>query len=139
VPGGWLVAQCGGAGNLDRLHARAEALMRSPRFARWFTAWTPPWEFADAGTTASRLEAAGFDEIDTWLEDSPVTLEDAERFGDFLTTVILRDHLRYLPGAEERRAFVAELTRQAGSDEPPFLLDYVRLNIRARMARMRNG
>ena len=49
-----LVAQCGGAGNLERIHRRCDQLVRSPEFAGDFTEWTEPWEFADAGTTGAR-------------------------------------------------------------------------------------
>ena len=38
-PGGRLVAQCGGAGNLDRLYGRARTLMASPRYRDHFSGW----------------------------------------------------------------------------------------------------
>lgn len=129
--GGVLHAQCGGAGNLARLHDRAHVLMRQPPFAAHFERWTPPWEFADTETTARRLAAAGFVDIDTSLEEAPVVLPDATRYHDFLTTVIFRDHLAYLPADALRHTFIAELTRQAAADDTPFLLDYWRLNLQA--------
>jgi trans-aconitate 2-methyltransferase len=133
-PGGRLHAQCGGGPNLAHLHARGQILMRQPPFARWFEGWTPPWEFADAETAARRLAAAGFVAIGTSVEAAPVVLADAGRHHDFLTTVIFRDHLTYLPTEQLRHAFVAELSRQAAEDETPFLLDYWRLNLQAQKA-----
>lgn len=130
-PGGLLHAQCGGGPNLAVLHTRAHLLMREAPFAGFFVNWTAPWEFADADTAAQRLEAAGFVGIATSLEAAPVTLPDADRYQDFLTTVILRDHLLYLPTASLREAFVAELTRQAEVDVRGFWLDYWRLNLSA--------
>jgi trans-aconitate methyltransferase len=130
--GGRLHAQCGGCGNLARVHDRAQMLMRQPPFAEWFERWTPPWEFADAETTAQRLAEAGFADIETSVEAAPTILSDAEGYHDFLTTVIFRDHLAYLPTEARRRAFIDELTRQAAGDDTPFLLDYWRLNIHAR-------
>jgi SAM-dependent methyltransferase len=59
-PGGRLVAQCGGAGNIARLHERADRVMHDPRFAPHFTTWQTPWNFADPSTTCARLRAAGF-------------------------------------------------------------------------------
>jgi hypothetical protein len=59
------------------------------------------------------------------VEAAPTVLEDAAQYHAFLTTVIFRDHLRYLESAEARAAFVAALTRQ----------DYWRLNLRARKPR----
>jgi trans-aconitate 2-methyltransferase len=130
--GGRLHAQCGGGPNLARVHARAQALMRDEPFAPSFARWIPPWEFADAETTRRRLEDAGFVDVETSVESAPVTLPDAARHRDFLTTVILRDHLTYLPDEAQRHAFIAALTRQAAADDPPFLLDYWRLNLQAR-------
>jgi trans-aconitate 2-methyltransferase len=105
--------------------------MRQPPFAEWFERWTLPWEFADAETAARRLADAGFTDIETSLEATPVVLPDATRYHDFLTTVIFRDHLAYLPTEALRYAFIAELTRQAAGEETPFLLDYWRLNLSA--------
>jgi trans-aconitate 2-methyltransferase len=131
-PGGRLHAQCGGGPNLAHVHARDQILMRRPPFAEWFERWTPPWEFADAETAARRLAAAGFVDIATSVEAAPVVLPDAPRYRDFLTTVIFRDHLTYLPTEDLRRAFIDELTRLAAGEETPFLLDYWRLNLSAR-------
>jgi trans-aconitate 2-methyltransferase len=132
-PGGRLVAQCGGGPNIARVHGRAGALMATPPFAASFDRFTPHWHFADAETTAARLRAAGFDEIQTWLEEAPVILADAATYHDYLTTVILRGHVAYLP-EEQRHEFVAAVTAQAAHDDPPFLLDYWRLNLAARKA-----
>lgn len=131
-PGGQLVAQCGGGPNIQRVHDRAAALMKDPMFRPFFSAWSEPWEFADAETTARRLAAAGFDHVRTSLEPAPVVQPDAPAFAAFLTNVICRPHLAYLPEDEARDAFVGELTRQAAADDPAFELDYWRLNIEAR-------
>src|SRR3954462_9259228 len=45
-PGGRLVAQCGGSGNLAVRYARTARLMREPRFARYFEEWQEPTYFA---------------------------------------------------------------------------------------------
>jgi trans-aconitate 2-methyltransferase len=130
-PGGRLVAQCGGAGNLDRLHARARLLMAQRPFAPSFAGWIPPWEFADGETTAARLAAAGFERIETGLEEALTVLPDAPRYGAFLRTVVLRDHLSYIAEPDLREAFISALVRQAEDDDPPFSLDYWRLNLAA--------
>jgi trans-aconitate 2-methyltransferase len=131
-PGGRLVAQCGGAGNLARIHHRTDALMADPRFARAFANWSVPWEFADAETTARRLSDAGFEEVQTSVEWSPVVFPDAEAFRTFITNVICRPHLAYLDDADLREAFIDELTQLAARDDPSFELDYWRLNLSAR-------
>lgn len=131
-PGGRLVAQCGGGPNLQRIHDRSDALMHSTEFAPYFLSWREPWEFADADVTAHRLEAAGFIDINAWIEPSSIVQPDAETFATFLTNVILRHHLSHLPTRELQQAFVAHITALAATDIPAFELDYWRLNIDAR-------
>jgi len=131
-PGGWLCAQCGGDGNLDRLLGRVQTLIATEPYAQHFSGYSFPWEFSDAETAAARLGRAGFEEIETSLEEAPTTFPDGRRFQQFVESVILRNHLERLADRALRERFLAELTRQAASDHPPFLLDYCRLNLGAR-------
>jgi trans-aconitate 2-methyltransferase len=128
VPGGRLVAQCGGGPNLRRLLDRAAALTRQSSFARYFKGWTDPWEFADVPTTMQRLDRAGFTLIDVYLEEAPTTLPDRPSYRDFLSCVCIREHLARLP-ARQQGAFLDALADDAATDSPPFTLDYWRLNI----------
>jgi trans-aconitate 2-methyltransferase len=136
-PGGRLVAQCGGAGNLERIHERSSALMADAQFAGYFTTWKDPWEFANAETTERRLLDAGFEDVRATVETSPVVFPDAESFRTFITNVICRPHLAHLPETALREAFVGRLTEMAGGDSPPFELDYWRLNLDARRPPLR--
>jgi trans-aconitate 2-methyltransferase len=129
--GGRLEAQCGGGGNLAVLRARADALARTSRYARYFEDWTEPWYYADVETTRSRLASVGFESIDVSLDPAPVQFDGASEFGDFVATVCIRAHLARLPQAD-RTAFTNELTLQAAADDEPYTLDYWRLNISAR-------
>jgi trans-aconitate 2-methyltransferase len=131
APGGRLVAQCGGGANLGRLLERAGTLAASPARARYFHGWRGPWEFADVPTTIARLDAAGFTAIDVTLESAPVTFPDRASFREFVSCVCLRDHLTRLP-ADDRPPFLDALAVQAADDDPPFTLDYWRLNLAAR-------
>lgn len=131
-PGGRLHAQCGGAGNLDHVLGRASQIMTSPPFAPYFAGWSNGWEFADPLTTARRLEQAGFVDIVTGLEAAPVVLGSAEEYRTFLATVIFRLHLEYLPDEPVRQEFLDRLVEAGESDDPPFQLDYWRLNLSAR-------
>ena len=130
-PGGRLVAQCGGVGNLATLNARAARLMNERRFCSYFHDWVEPTNFADVESTKRRLAAAGFAEIDVWLEAAPTPFESAEAYQQFIATVCVRLQLARLP-LDERRAFLRQLTLEAAEDTPPFTLDYCRLNISAR-------
>jgi trans-aconitate 2-methyltransferase len=131
-PGGWLVAQCGGHHNLDRFLARARALMQTEPYAPYFVRTQSPWEFSDAKTATARLKAADFEKIETSLEEAPTKFPTAEDFQQFVESVILHRHLERIPAPELRGQFLAELTLQAAADDPPFLLDYWRLNLQAR-------
>ena len=133
LPGGRLVAQCGGGRNLARLLERTHALMSSARFAPYFGAWHDPWYFADEPSTVAELQSAGFDDIDVSLESAPVTLRDGEAFADFIACVCIRHHVDRLP-PNRRREFVKALSDAAAVDDPPYTLDYWRLNIFARKA-----
>jgi trans-aconitate 2-methyltransferase len=129
--GGRFVAQCGGAGNLNRLLARASDLMRAPRYEQYFRGWHDPWYFADPDVTAHRLQVAGFVQIEVSLEEAPVALGDAAAFAEFIAVVCIRHHLERLP-VERRDSFTSQLTAAFRHDTPPFVLDYQRLNIAAR-------
>jgi trans-aconitate 2-methyltransferase len=122
--GGRLVAQCGGAGNITGLRARAWEVLDRPRYAAHFAGWRDPWNYADAEPTRALLLAAGFSEARCWLQDAPV-VPDQPR--EFLRTVILGPHVQRLP-EELREPFLDDVMAHLGA---PIEVDYVRLNIDA--------
>jgi len=126
-PGGRLVAQCGGQGNVAE-HAQAIATVAArPEFASHLTQMTGMWNFAAPEETEDRLRAAGFAAARCWLEPKPVTPADPLAF---TSTVTLGPLLAQLPD-QLRRPF-AEAILEASAQ--PLTLDYVRLNIEARVA-----
>ena len=131
VPGGRLVAQCGGAGNLAELLDRSDRLKALPPYDRYFDGWRDPWLFADIPSTIERLDRAGFTAIDVSLEETPTTLPDWTTYREFLSTVCIREHLARLPDAI-RPVFLDALADLSSGDTPSFTLDYWRLNIQAR-------
>jgi hypothetical protein len=64
-----------------------------------------------------------------------VVFPDAPAFGTFITNVICRPYLACLPEGQERDRFIERVTTQAAADNPPFELDYWRLNLSARKPR----
>lgn len=130
-PGGRFIAQCGGGPNLRELLTRAHALMASPAFRASFQRWEDPWEFADVATTTARLARAGFIDIEVSLEPAPTPLETADAYREFISCVCVRHHVDRLP-SDDRPAFLDALAAAAAQDDPPFTLDYWRLNIAAR-------
>jgi len=131
-PGGWLCAQCGGAGNLDRFLPGVKALMASPAYSPFFHDFESPWEFSDASTAAARLKHAGFEAVETNLEEAPTQFSTPQEFQQFVANVILHRQLERLPTAELRESFVSAVTSKSAKDDPPLLLDYWRLNLQAR-------
>ncbi len=131
-PGGWLEAQCGGGPNLARVRERALALMSRPEFAPFFTGWQAPTHYEDEIITADRMRRAGFIEVNTWLQESPAILAHAQEYKEFLATVTLHRHVARIPDPALRERFLGELARQAAADDPPFTLDYWRLNLSGR-------
>jgi trans-aconitate 2-methyltransferase len=131
-PGAWLVAQCGGGKNIARLLARAHRLMDSEAYAKYFVGYASPWEYSDAETAALRLKNAGFEQIETSLEEAPTPFSSAPEFHQFVENVILRHHLQGIPEAAVREQFMTAFTNDFANDDPPFLIDYVRLNMKAR-------
>jgi trans-aconitate 2-methyltransferase len=133
VPGGWLEAQCGGGPNLARLRARADALAAHSKFAQYFSGFREPWLYQDAEAAASSLRGAGFRDVETSVEPALTVLDGAEQYDEYVRNIILRLHLRRLPDESLRTEFVAELAAQAATDDPPFSLDYWRLNLHGRV------
>ena len=130
VAGGRLEAQCGGGPNLARVRARAKRRAAEPRFAPLFRDWRDPWEYADEATTARRLAAAGFASVRTWLEEAPTRFAGPSEYRAFLAGVVIRPYLACLPD-DEKAAFVDPLIARASADQPPWTLDYWRLNMSA--------
>jgi trans-aconitate 2-methyltransferase len=124
-PGGQLVAQCGGKGNIDRLRRLAADVATEDPFAAAFSGWSDPWNYASPEASRDRLARAGFTDVETWLEPWPV---DPPEPREYLRTVCLGHHLEALPD-DLRDGFLDEVARRYGT---PATLDYVRLNITAR-------
>ncbi len=124
-PGGRLVAQCGGAGNIAAFRAQADVVAARDPYAPYLRGWRGPWNYASAEETAQRLTHAGFVDVDTWLQPWDVPLDDPE---PFLRAVCLHPLTERLP-EELRAAYVGDVIAQIGE---PLVLDYVRLNLDAR-------
>jgi trans-aconitate 2-methyltransferase len=116
-PGGRVVAQCGGAGNVRRFSAVVARVTGGGGIERTFE--TPE-------ATERRLADAGFTNIRCWLSDATTRFEPGDPFETFLETVCLRDHVSGLAAADRRR-----LARSVAAQMGEPVLDYVRLNIDA--------
>jgi trans-aconitate 2-methyltransferase len=116
--GGPLVAQCGGAGNLDSVYHVVRAIDAK---LTWEKTYATPEE------TRARLERAGFTDVRAWLHPEPTSFASAEALETFLRTVVLGGIVEQLP-PDRRTQFVREVVARLAGKE----IDYVRLNIEAR-------
>jgi trans-aconitate 2-methyltransferase len=123
-PGGRLVAQCGGEGNITGLRGEVAQLLARAPCAEHFAAWRAPWNYASAEQTRERLLGAGFASAECWLSPAPSTPEHPR---EFLSTVVLGPHVQQLP-EELRERFMDDVLALLGE---PVVIDYVRLNIDA--------
>jgi trans-aconitate 2-methyltransferase len=124
VPGGRLVAQCGGEGNIDVLRGEANEVLAHEPYARHFAGWRAPWNYAGPALTRERLLAAGFHGAECWLTPAPRQPEDPRQF---LSTIVLGPHVQQLP-EQLREPFMDDVLARLGE---PVTVDYVRLNIDA--------
>jgi trans-aconitate 2-methyltransferase len=117
-PGGRIVIECGGHGNIDGF---LEVLC-----ALGYDDGSRFWNFADASETRARLEAAGFEQVRARLVPDEARLVDRAQLEAFVATVMLSAALREMPSAE-RAQFVTAVCDQL----PEPAIDFVRLQIEA--------
>lgn len=123
-PGGRLVAQCGGNGNVASLAAAIQEVSNRHPFSEHFEGWSRPWNFRGTEETAESLRRAGFVDVRCWITAKPVRPDEPL---EYLRVSALGPHLAQLP-AELHESFVKEV---AGRLDEPMTIDYVRLNIEA--------
>lgn len=120
--GGQLTAQCGGAGNIASIEAALGDMGETFEGRK---------NYATPQATEARLEAAGFTDVECWLHEEPTPLPAGD-LEPYLETICLGDHVEGMDDAA-RRDFVHEVARRM----PAPVVDYVRLNIRAKRAELR--
>ena len=123
-PGGRLVAQCGGKGNVARHTEAIAAVAADSEYGQHLSESEGLWNFASPEETEPRLDAAGFTGVRCWLQPKPA---QPARPLEFVSTVTLGPILDQLP-EEKRQPFAEAVLAEHGE---PFVLDYVRLNIEA--------
>jgi trans-aconitate 2-methyltransferase len=123
-PGGRLVAQCGGEGNITEPRDRARVVMQREPYAEHFRGFRPPWNYANPTDTRSRLLAAGFASAECWLAPAPT---EPGHPREFLSAIVLGPHVQHLPESL-REPFMDAVMAELGE---PVVVDYVRLNIDA--------
>jgi trans-aconitate 2-methyltransferase len=123
-PGGRLVAQCGGRGNVEAWLTAVKTAAATEPFAAHVDGFAP-WNFYGPEETEARLRGAGFEAVSCWLEEKPVLVPDDPM--NYVAVVGLAAHNERLP-AELREPFSASVVE---AFEEPVEFRYVRLNIDA--------
>lgn len=123
-PGGRLVAQCGGRGNIDVLRGHANDVLAREPYAAHFGDFRQPWNYAGPQETRQRLLDAGFAQTECWLAPAP---KEPDQPREFLSTIVLGPHCQHLP-EQLREPFMDDVLALLGE---PVVVDYVRLNIDA--------
>jgi trans-aconitate 2-methyltransferase len=125
APGGRLVAQCGGDGNVAAIKDAGFSAAAEPPFAEHLAGWAGDWTFATVEQTERRLHAAGF--ADVWCWRSRVDVDPGDRAG-YLRAICLGSFLERLPEALREPFLERALERLPD----PLTIHYVRLNILGR-------
>jgi trans-aconitate 2-methyltransferase len=117
-PGGQLSVQCGGQGNGAAMieAVRAEGVETADRF-----------HFAGVEETVARLERSGFVDVAAWLVPETIAFETDDELEEYIVTPYLRPATG-LPEPE-----LIRLARAAAARLPARAIDYVRLNVSARL------
>ena len=126
-PGARLIAQYGGEGNVANFHEVANEVAAEEAFAPYIAGFRGPWNFTTAEYARDTLEAAGFEDVRTWLETAPMRPAEPR---EFIRVVCLGHHLPALPD-ELKAQYVDAVADRLGD---PIEIDYVRLNVDARRA-----
>lgn len=130
-PGGWLVAQFGGVGNLARTFGRAHEVAGEARFHAHVKGERESPHFEDAEDTRERMEAAGFHVSEAKLHTVVPRFERKERYEAFLEAVVLHETMARIPD-ELKMEYLDAISSRTWREEGAYTLDYVRLTVRAR-------
>jgi trans-aconitate 2-methyltransferase len=125
APGGRLVAQCGGHGNVAEIKQAGLEVAREVPYAEHFDGWATDWSFPAPEETERRLHAAGFTDVWCWL--TRVDVDPGDPAG-YLGAICLGSFVDRLP-EDLRDPFVAAALDRLPD---PLQIHYVRLNILAR-------
>lgn len=125
-PGGRLVAQCGGEGNIADVREAVWATIDEDDEIAAALAGHDPWRFLAPDETLGHLEAAGFSDAEAWLQDWTVEAPDGRTW---LRTINLGGHVERLGDAALADRFIDAVHARMGGD--PLAIAYVRLNVTA--------
>jgi trans-aconitate 2-methyltransferase len=148
-PGGELLIQCGGKGNLGTIPNILEKVRKNNNFSHYFKNWKIPWNFASSTDTIKILEKTGFKDVQASLTERTAKFENFQEYILFMKTVVMKPYLSYLSylsvadnNNKIKNLFINEFLNELyinnknkntkSKQDIDLELDYVRLNITAR-------
>ncbi|WP_332897225.1 methyltransferase domain-containing protein [Haladaptatus sp. CMSO5] len=129
-PGGRLVVELGGTGNIETIET---GLIDAAADAGYDIAPANPWYFPSIGEYATVLEGAGFEVRDATLFDRPTTLDDGEAGLENWLRMFAGAMLDEIP-ADDQQTVLNDVTarlRPVLFEEGDWVADYRRLRVRA--------
>ena len=129
--GGQLLIQCGGYGNLEKIHRLINLVKELDEFKEYFINWKEPWYFAKPSETHTLLKEIGFKNINVYLSNAYTTFSDRKSYSEFIKTVVMRPFLDYLPKEKLKSKYLNLFLDKVEQSGLSWTLDYVRLNIMA--------
>ncbi len=124
-PGGVLVAQCGGRGNVSEVVDALRVVNGEQPFVEVFGDYSDPWNFAGPEETEIRLVEAGYEDVECWLEERVAHPEDPRGFFEASFLAPARELL-------EPELFTEYTDRLLAEMGEPASFNYVRLNMTAK-------
>lgn len=74
------LAQCGGYGNLGKVHSLMNQIRGLSEFEAYFVNWKEPWYFAKPEDTEKLLKQIGFKIIKVYLSDGTTTFTNCTSY-----------------------------------------------------------
>lgn len=130
-PGGRLLVQFGGQGNLQQIRQVAEQVLAGSPYNKAIDEHEKPWHYHDDETIRRALSKKTWGKTSIQWRQAPVTFPEDQTWQRFLRTVTLRAYLRYLDHHHQER-FIRDTMDQARADGLERRLDYVRVTVDAR-------
>ncbi|MCX6652673.1 MAG: methyltransferase domain-containing protein [Methanomassiliicoccales archaeon] len=134
-PGGCLRFNFAGDGNCPSIFRGMREAMSHPRFTSYFASFEWPWHMPSAGDYEIKLRAAGFRDIEVWMQDADRAFENAQEFSKFIVSMGLVPLLERVPEGRERAAFekhaVTSILEHSHVDGGYFEV-FRRINVKAR-------
>jgi trans-aconitate 2-methyltransferase len=130
--GGELLIEYGGHGNVERPLSVIFKIMQSDQFREAFVNWRQTWYFPKPDEIERLLQKARFRKIEVNLSKRTTIFPDRQSFAIFMSTVIMKPFLGYLPDVKKKEQFLDVILNEFERFGWAWSVDFMRLSISAR-------